>query len=250
MGLEIPKDSSNINAPQSTSKNQREKQNNDISIWCKDDGDGTFTIKDIIDENLKKDSKFINKIKDLFGTPFNDTCKNFLVMQKELYDLKFGKPKATETNSAKEREAIYNSQKQGKEIANKLKLVLDGSDTNVNEAKKELEKITPENVAYIVQNFKDLAKEIDNVFAWGDGFDKKDVYKHVLSKLITRFNSFNTKEILKEIKNEAWVYTPEYQKVLSIIENKGFSEDNSLDEMNNAIIFLSSIIINEEKKKL
>jgi len=162
----------------------------------------------------------------------------------------WGTSHKAETTQAEKEVTAKDYFNEGETLAGELKVRLKGSDTNIEVAKQKLNEITSENVAYVVKNFENIAEEIDDVFDWGNGFDKKDVYNHVLSKLIQRFDELGYKERIEEIKSEPWAIASSYEKAISVIEGKesAFSENSSLEDMVNAIKFYSSVILEYKDK--
>lgn len=84
-------------------------------------------------------------------------------------------------------------QEEGKRIAESLKEKLQSNWVNQSDVKKLLQQIKkdPELLAFVVKAYGDgLAKDIDDVFGMGFGFDKEDYYTYVLEPLIIRNENY------------------------------------------------------------
>lgn len=105
-----------------------------------------------------------------------------------------------------------------KELAQKLKEELQSSWVNQGKVKKILSKINPGNITAILNEYPELANDIDGVFAFGFGFDKNEVYEHILRPLLYR------------------------AKELGIPVKGNISADTSLNIMNSAISYYKTEI--------
>ena len=213
--------------------NNTQTDNNE-SIWLKDDGDGKFNREDIVDENLRNDDIFWNKIKDLEGKPLNEITKKLLDILYSLYNLNKG-PDASFEPTKKTKDSNHKqNMTEGTELGRKLKYYCEKSD--VKNVKEIFKQITPENVTYVVGSMSDIAEVIDEVFDWGNGFDKSDVHKEIVSKLVKRAYDLGLHEEIETARKQPWAKP--FPDMLS--------EDCSLEELKNAIHVLSVVINDKE----
>lgn len=71
----------------------------------------------------------------------------------------------------------------GQEIVDKINNIKTFSYSTVQAVEEAIEKITPENAAYVCRKVPEIAKYIDDVFAMGFGLDKGDVFDNVVENL-------------------------------------------------------------------
>ena len=82
----------------------------------------------------------------------------------------------------------------------------------------------------------DVAEVIDDVFDWGNGFDKSDVHKEIVSKLVKRAYDLGLHEEIETARKQPWAKP--FPDMLS--------EDCSLEELKNAIQVLATVINEKE----
>lgn len=83
-------------------------------------------------------------------------------------------------------------EQQAQVLAQELKDELTSNRVNIKNAEKLLKKITPDNVAFILEVYPNLPTDIDKVFRMGAGFDKKDVHKYVLEPMIKKYEELGS----------------------------------------------------------
>ncbi|MBR2430567.1 hypothetical protein IKB17_03775 [bacterium] len=122
---------------------------------------------------------------------------------------------------------FYETQEEeGKALAADLKKIFDADFTNMKELKKLLGKITKDNVAYVLENYPDLPDKIDDVFRFGFGFDKDDVYDYLLKPLLECAKEFG--------KNYS------FEGVSITLDN---AKNYSLDDMKKVLSYVSNDVI-------
>ena len=86
---------------------------------------------------------------------------------------------------------ISNAQKEAPQVAQDIKDELEAFWTVNDDARELLSKITPENAAYVIAAYPNIAEKIDDVM----GLDKKDVYKYIVEPLKTRMAELGFEEL-------------------------------------------------------
>ena len=119
---------------------------------------------------------------------------------------------------------IDKAKKEAVALAKDLKAELEAGWTSNSKARSLLAKITPENVAYVLAAYPDLADKIDNVL----GFDEDEVYKYVIEPLKKRMQTLGISEVLFK-------------------DGSKVSDKSSLEGMKNWIKFESKEILDSDK---
>ena len=154
---------------------------------------------------------------------------------------------------------------EAKELAGKLKKELQSNWVNIQNAKNLLTWITPDNVAYVLQEYSSLIVDINDVDRLGAGFDKNEVIQYILTPMIKKFENLGdpmtdkngvkiTPQNAKSLSlNDLIIKINEYATLLiQKMEEKGFSEtqqvfDNANATLAEAANMQSGLVIKDQK---
>ena len=153
-----------------------------------------------------------NKFKEIIDLVNKNLNKNIKMYDEEAIDKTYKKIKV-ELSAVK-----------AEDLAKDLKAELQSSWVNQSDAKKMLSKINPGNIMAILESYPEIADDIDGVFGFGFGFDKNEVYNHILKPLLYR------------------------AKELDIYTDENLSAESSLEEIKSAINHYKSKIANVESQ--
>lgn len=139
-----------------------------------------------------------------------------------------GTPKATAT--------LEETKKEGEDLATELRNSFKDPDVNI--LREQLAKITPENVAYVLDKYKSfyaegigdaasLAGRIRGVNAFGNGFDKKEVGEYIVRPLLIRAKALGIKCDLMQGKNIEDLSFKEMCAVIRDLQPKIAEKDSS-----------------------
>lgn len=139
-----------------------------------------------------------------------------------------GTPNATAT--------LEETKKEADSVATELRTLF--NDGSVSEMRGELAKITPENVAYVLDKYKSfyaqgtgdiasLAGRIRGINAMGNGFDKKEVGEYIVRPLLIRAKALGIKCDLMQGKNIEDLSFKEMCAVIRDLQPKIAEKDSS-----------------------